>query len=47
MKKFNRVFMVVTDSLGIGQDPRAKEFGDEGADTLFHVSQTGLLDIPN
>lgn len=39
--------MVVTDSLGIGQDPRAEEFGDAGADTLFHVSQTGLLDIPN
>ena len=46
MKKYNRIFMIVTDSLGIGQDPRAKEFGDKGADTLYHVSQTGLLNIP-
>ncbi|NQZ65991.1 MAG: phosphopentomutase [Mycoplasmatales bacterium] len=46
MKKFNRIFMIVTDSLGIGDDPRSKEFGDEGANTLLHVSQTGLLNIP-
>ena len=46
MNKFNRIFMVVTDSLGIGEDPRAKEFGDEGANTLLHVSETGLLNIP-
>ena len=38
--------MIVTDSLGIGGDERAEEFGDKGADTLFHVSQTGLLKIP-
>lgn len=47
MNKFNRIFMIVTDSLGIGGDPRQKEFGDEGANTLYHVSQTGLLEIPN
>ena len=46
MKKFNRIFMIVTDSLGIGGDPRQEEFGDKGADTLYHVSQTGLLNIP-
>lgn len=46
MNKFNRIFMVVTDSLGIGGDERAEEFGDKGADTLFHISQTGLLEIP-
>ncbi|MCK5807195.1 MAG: phosphopentomutase [Mycoplasmataceae bacterium] len=47
MGKFKRVIMIVTDSLGIGEDERAKEFGDEGANTLLHVSDTGLLDIPN
>ena len=47
MNKFNRIFMIVTDSLGIGFDPRSKEFGDEGADTLNHVAETGLLEIPN
>ena len=46
MKKFNRIFMIVTDSLGIGGDPRAEEFGDKGANTLLHVSETGLLNIP-
>lgn len=38
--------MIVTDSLGIGGDKRAKEFGDEGANTLLHVSETNLLKIP-
>ena len=47
MRKFKRVIMVVTDSLGIGGDARAEEFGDKGSDTFFHVSETGLLDIPN
>ena len=46
MSKYKRIFMIVTDSIGIGFDPRTKEFGDEGADTLFNVSKTKLLDIP-
>ena len=46
MKRYNRIFMIVTDSLGIGADKKAKEFGDKGANTLYHVSQTGLLNIP-
>ena len=44
--KFKRIFMIVTDSLGIGPDKKQKSFGDEGANTLFPVSETGLLDIP-
>lgn len=44
--KFKRIIMIVTDSLGIGYDPRSKEFGDEGADTLFHVSEKYKLNIP-
>jgi len=34
MKKYNRIFMVVTDSLGIGGDKRQKEFGNKGANTF-------------
>lgn len=47
-KKFNRVFIIVLDSLGIGAMADAEEFGDAGADTLGHISQTvEQLDIPN
>ena len=44
--KFNRIFMIVTDGLGIGPDKKQKDFGDDGANTLLHVSETGLLEIP-
>ena len=44
--KFNRVFRIVTDGLGIGPDKQQKLFNDEGANTLLHVSETGLLEIP-
>lgn len=33
-----RVFLIVLDSLGIGGAPDAKQFGDEGSDTLKSVS---------
>ncbi|MBM7693184.1 phosphopentomutase [Peribacillus deserti] len=38
-KKFKRVFLVVMDSVGIGEAPDAKRFGDEGADTLGHIAE--------
>ena len=44
--KFNRIFMIVTDSLGIGPDKQQKKFGDEGANTLLHVSEVATLEIP-
>ena len=28
MKKFNRIFLIVLDSLGIGNEPDAEKFGD-------------------
>lgn len=40
MNKFNRVIMIVTDSLGIGPDKDQKLFGDAGANTIYHVSQS-------
>lgn len=47
MMKFQRVFMIVTDSLGIGGDElNQKRFGDLGANTLLHTSEHGTLEIP-
>lgn len=47
-KRFNRVFVIVLDSLGIGAMADAARFGDAGADTLGHISDTvEHLDIPN
>lgn len=34
---FDRVFLVVLDSLGIGQTEDAYKYGDEGANTLLHT----------
>ncbi|MCI6278027.1 MAG: phosphopentomutase [Clostridium sp.] len=37
--KYNRIFTIVIDSLGIGAMPNAKEYGDEGCDTLGHIDE--------
>ena len=48
MKKFNRVFLVVLDSVGIGALEDANEYGDVGANTLCNLAQkTGGLSLPN
>lgn len=48
MKKFKRVFLIVIDSLGIGEMPDAADYGDAGADTLGHISEcANTFDIPN
>ncbi|WNM16610.1 phosphopentomutase [Mesomycoplasma ovipneumoniae] len=44
--KFNRIFLIVTDSLGIGDDGFQDKFGDSAANTLYCVSKTGELRIP-
>ena len=41
-----RVFLIILDSLGIGEAPDAEKFGDEGANTLKSAYETGKLDIP-
>ena len=33
-----RCFLVVIDSLGVGEAPDAKEYGDEGVNTLGNLS---------
>jgi phosphopentomutase len=48
MKKFKRIFLIVIDSLGIGEMPDAADFGDTGADTLGHISdRADTFVIPN
>ena len=48
MKKYKRVFVIVLDSLGIGQAHDSEKFGDIGVDTLGHVSESvESFNIPN
>lgn len=44
---YKRVFLVVLDSLGIGEMPDAKEFGDEGSHTLGHICEASPVALPN
>ncbi|AZB43416.1 phosphopentomutase [Bacillus sp. FJAT-42376] len=45
---YKRVFVIVLDSVGIGEAPDAKEFNDEGADTLGHIAEKmNGLHMPN
>lgn len=45
--KFKRVFLVVLDSLGVGEAIDASNYGDEGANTLKHINEANELFIPN
>ncbi|MDD3221123.1 MAG: phosphopentomutase [Lachnospiraceae bacterium] len=48
MERFHRIFVVVIDSLGIGEMPDAADYGDAGADTLGHISERAeTFAIPN
>ena len=38
-ERFKRIFVIVIDSLGVGAMPDAADYGDEGADTLGHISE--------
>ena len=47
-KRFKRVFLVVMDSVGIGEAPDAEQFDDVGADTLGHIADhMNGLKMPN
>ena len=46
-KRFNRVVLVVLDSVGIGEMPDAAQYGDEGSDTLGHTLGSRQVHIPN
>ena len=38
-KKFKRIFLIVIDSVGIGSESESFKYGDDGANTLVHISQ--------
>ncbi|WP_436372770.1 phosphopentomutase [Cytobacillus sp. BC1816] len=45
---YNRVFLIVMDSVGIGEAPDADKFGDKGADTIGHIAEKmNGLKMPN
>lgn len=47
MYPFQRVFLIVLDSVGIGASPDAHQYGDEGADTLGSIAKKmNGLDMP-
>lgn len=46
MDKKKRVFLIVLDSFGIGKAPDAKDFGDEGSDTLQSISKSDKFSMP-
>ena len=46
-KKFERVTLIVLDSLGMGEMPDAAEWGDAGADTLGHICESRQVNLPN
>ncbi|MGE6673499.1 phosphopentomutase [Bacillus pumilus] len=46
--QYKRIFLVVMDSVGIGEAPDAAEFNDVGADTLGHIAEKmNGLHMPN
>ncbi|WP_227935078.1 phosphopentomutase [Alkalihalobacillus deserti] len=46
--RFDRVFLIVMDSVGIGEAPDAAEFGDEDSHTLKHIAEKmNGLKMPN
>ena len=47
-RKYNRIFTIVIDSLGVGALEDAAAYGDAGTDTLGHISQNvDSFVIPN
>ncbi|MGG3162793.1 phosphopentomutase [Geobacillus stearothermophilus] len=46
--RYRRVFLIVMDSVGIGEAPDAEKYNDKGADTLGHIAEyRGGLRMPN
>ena len=42
-----RVFLLVLDSVGIGELPDAKDYNDEGSHTLYATSKSKYFNMPN
>lgn len=48
MKKYKRIFIIVIDSLGIGEMEDSKNYGDVGVDTLGNIAKSVKeFNIPN
>ena len=45
--KFNRIVLIVLDSVGIGAMPDSDAWGDTGADTLGNILKTRKVALPN
>ena len=45
--KFKRIFLMVLDSLGVGETSDSANFGDTGANTFGHIIEENELFIPN
>ena len=45
--KFKRIFLIILDSLGVGESPDAINYGDTGANTLGHIKENYDLFVPN
>ena len=46
MAIFERVFVIVLDSVGIGELPDAAQYGDRGSDTLGNIGRQEALRLP-
>ena len=38
MQQFKRIFLLILDSVGVGEAPDAADFDDVGADTIGHIA---------
>ena len=46
--KFKRIFIIVADSMGIGNAPDAANYNDEGANTFGHIADAeSTFNVPN
>ena len=45
--KFKRIFLMVLNSVGVGEAKDAANYGDIGANTLGHIKETTDLFVPN
>jgi phosphopentomutase len=46
-KTFDRICLIVLDSVGMGEMPDAAAWGDAGADTLGHICETRVVKLPH
>lgn len=46
--RFKRIFVIVMDSVGVGEEPDADLYGDKGSNTLVHIGERmpGGLNVP-